>query len=129
MTAPDLLDVTPPLPYSVTWFAAGNGFMYPDISQRGSWSNSYYRHRLGPGTYILQVVYLSLGKRLTLSAQGGETLHVLEEGQTGWVRSPMIQVAVRDNEETFLTLTSNQKFENGPEKAALNVYPMARYKP
>lgn len=104
--------------------------MYPDVSQRGSWANSYYRHLLTPGSYTLQVTYFSTGKRLNFKKANAENLHVFEAGQTGWLRSPMIQVAVPDGAYMFIELLSNKTFgEDASEKASLNVYPMARYKP
>lgn len=130
MTTPNPLDVMPPLPYSVTYRSSGGAYLYPDVSQRGDWPNSYYRHLLTPGTYTLQVVYFSTGKRLNVRQNGKPNLYVFEAGQTGWLRSPMIQVAVQDGQEMLIELLSNVNFgDDAVETASLNVYPMARYKP
>lgn len=119
----------PLMPYSVMWFSSTAAWMYPVLSQRGDWSNNYYQHRLGPGTYMIQALYFSTGTTLNLR-ENSSRIYRFEGGQTGWLRSPMIQITVLDGSEARIDMLATSAFGEGAvEKAALNVYPLEPYKP
>lgn len=118
------------LPYTVTFYpGVETTYMYPDMGQRDSGINAYREHSIGPGSYMIQVIYLSSGINLRLR-YNGEDLYTFESGQTGWLTSPALQLAVGEGEEGGIRLQSTTLFPSDRgEVAAVNIYPMSTYQP